>query len=222
MRLCNARIKTILMKKCLSFFAFIPIFATSQIETTTWRDHLPYGKAIDVVLAGTTVYTATPFGLFSYDPLTGSTERLNKTNKLSDTGVSCVDYDPETDLVIVGYTNGNIDLLGKSVKVNVPDIKINSLIGDKAIYGMSIQNKKAYLATGFGIVVLDLERFEIKDSYLIGENGSQLFIHDVEIFRIHCMHVPISEFEKHTLMHPFWPTFKIGLIGMDYLGIPPS
>lgn len=183
MRLCNARIKTILMKKCLSFFAFIPIFATSQIETTTWRDHLPYGKAIDVVLAGTTVYTATPFGLFSYDPLTGSTERLNKTNKLSDTGVSCVDYDPETDLVIVGYTNGNIDLLGKSVKVNVPDIKINSLIGDKAIYGMSIQNKKAYLATGFGIVVLDLERFEIKDSYLIGENGSQLFIHDVEIFQ---------------------------------------
>jgi hypothetical protein len=94
-----------------------------------------------------------------------------------------VDYDPETDLVVVGYTNGNIDLLGQNIKVNVPDIKINGLIGDKGIYGMEIFNKKAYLSTGFGIVVLDLERYEIKDSFLIGENGSQLLIHDVEIFQ---------------------------------------
>lgn len=161
----------------------LPLGSFAQIETTAWRDHLPYGKAIDVVMVNNDVYVATPYALFSYNPFSEDVERLNKTNKLSDTGVSCVEYDPETDIIVVGYSNGNLDLLGKEIKVNVPDVKISSLIGDKGIYGMEIFQKKAYLATGFGIVVLDLERFEIKDTYLIGDNGAQLTIHDIEIFQ---------------------------------------
>ena len=39
----------------------------------------------------------------------------------------------------------------------------------------------AYLACGFGIVVLDVKKEEIKDTYIIGTGGSQLKINDITI-----------------------------------------
>ena len=36
-----------------------------------------------------------------------------------------------------------------------------------------------YIATGFGIVVLDVRKQEISDTYIIGSSGSQIKINDI-------------------------------------------
>ncbi len=67
--------------------------------------------------------------------------------------------------------NANIDLVDVANNVinNVPDIKIKPIIGEKKINKILFLNKKAYLSCGFGIVVMDLVKKEIKETYIIGE-----------------------------------------------------
>ena len=38
-----------------------------------------------------------------------------------------------------------------------------------------------YVCTGFGIVVIDLIREEVKDTYIIGQNNTQLKVKDIHV-----------------------------------------
>src|SRR5690606_20670729 len=72
------------------------------------------------------------------------------------------------------------DLISKSRVVNLSDIKRKQLTTDKNINNISFIGEEAWLACGFGIVVINLKKQEIKDTYLIGENGSTLGVNDIE------------------------------------------
>ena len=77
--------------------------AMAQFSTGTWRDHLPYGNVIDVCYDEINmVYAATPYAIVSYNPATFEVERWSKVNRLSDVGISAVEYDAHSDAVIVG------------------------------------------------------------------------------------------------------------------------
>jgi hypothetical protein len=64
--------------------------------------------------------------------------------------------------------------MSESELVNISDIKRKNILGDKTIYDIYFHSGKAYLSTGFGIVVFNLNRNEVEDSYFIGTGGSNL------------------------------------------------
>ena len=80
---------------------------------------------------------------------------------------------------MVGYTNTNIDILEGNDIFNIPDIKRKQITGNKTINNILIVDDLAYLSCGFGIVVVNLEKKEIKDTYLIGENGGFRNVYDM-------------------------------------------
>lgn len=164
------------MKKIIAFSVFVCSLCSQaqSLKVGEWRDHLSYKSAYDVCQIGTKIYTSTDKALFVYNTADHSVERINTLNGLSDTGVSSIESDG--NVVIVAYENGNIDLIQGSRVFNLPDIKRASLIGNKRINHIDVVDGFAYLSCGFGIVVLDLEKQEIKDSYFIGENGGQMNI----------------------------------------------
>ncbi|MCC6599885.1 MAG: hypothetical protein IT223_04335, partial [Crocinitomicaceae bacterium] len=171
--------------KYILFFIFFSLAhcVIAQFSTGTWRDHLPYGQTIDVcVTEQGYIYCATPYSMFFYNPFESDLQRISKINRLSDVGISSIEYDQNHRSVIVGYQNGNLDILFDGYQINIPDIKISSLIGDKRIYDILPYGDKVYLSTGIGIVVLDLEKMEIKSTYIIGSGGSQVKVNDVAIF----------------------------------------
>ena len=161
------------MKKSIFFISLIFSFlARSQsLRVGEWRDHLSYTYAHDVCEVGNSMYVSTDLALFEYNTLDNSIERLNTLNRLSDMGVSSIGT--SGSLLIVAYENGNIDLIRGDTKVNLPDIKRASLIADKRINHINIDNNLAYLSCGFGIVVVDINREEVKDTFFIGEYGAQ-------------------------------------------------
>ena len=55
--------------------------------------------------------------------------------------------------------------------INIPDIKEKEILGNKTINNITFKDHYAYLSCGFGIVVLDLNRKEIYDTYYIGPDG---------------------------------------------------
>lgn len=150
------------------------------IAIDEWRDHLPYNSCISITEGDGMVYCATKYAVFSYDKNDNSLERITKINYLSDIGVSRVSYHDGLNMLVVTYSNGNIDLIENGNAVtNISDIKRKPIPGDKTINNVLFINNYAYLACGFGIVVLDLEKKEIKDTYYIGPNGSQIGIFDL-------------------------------------------
>ena len=173
--------KGLLTLICL-VFSIHTAFSQNIYSTGTWRDHLPYGKTIDVCEGEEgLIYCATPYGLFSYDQFDGDITRISKINYLSDVGLSALEYDEANKILIVGYENGNLDLIfPDNKKINLNDIKISSIIGDKKIYSILPANGYLYLATGIGVVVVDPVRLEVKETYFLGEGGSQTKINDIE------------------------------------------
>ena len=162
------------MKKTVFLSCLIyTVFSQAQtLRVGEWRDHLSYKSTQDVCEVGNSIYVSTDLALFEYNTADNSIERINSLNRLSDTGVSSIEVNE--DILIVAYDNGNIDIIRGNDTANLPDIKNASLIADKRVNHINIANNIAYLSCGFGIVVLDLDREEVKDTYFIGEYGSQL------------------------------------------------
>ena len=139
-----------------------------------WRDHLPYHSAIDVSAGDNKVFCATPYSVFSIDLSENSVSRMSRINGLHETGVSAINYNELSDKLFIGYRNSNIDIVYRNDIFNVPEIKLDNIVGDKTIYNVFSSAKYFYLSTGLGVIVIDADKYEVKDSWFIGNNGGQV------------------------------------------------
>jgi len=147
---------------------------SQQIGIGEWRDELPYYMCISVTEDESKIYAATPYALFYFDKSDNSVQRITKINGLSDIGISTINYSKEYKTVVIAYENANIDMLKNNSIINISDIKRASILGNKTINNIYFIGKYAYLSCGFGIVVLDIDKEEIHDTYYIGLSGSQV------------------------------------------------
>ena len=160
-------------------FLFFTASFSQGIAIGEWRDHLPYNNCVSITEGDGIIYCATTKAVFSYNKSDNSIERLTKVNYLSDIGVSRVSYHNALKILLVAYTNGNIDLLESSTVTNISDIKRKPIPGNKSINNILFIGNNAYLSCGFGIIVLDLAKKEIKDTYYIGTNGGHIEVFDI-------------------------------------------
>lgn len=169
------------MKRILIYLFFINHLVSlfSQIPVGSWRSHLPYTNATKVAKAGNKIYCSTKGGLFYYNTNDNSIIKLSKEEGLSDSEITALGYSENSKTLIIGYKSGNIDFLFNNVFYNLDDIKDKLTPGDKCIYSICLFNDKAYLACGFGIVVVNVPKREILETYYIGENGTQIRVNEV-------------------------------------------
>ncbi|PLX13875.1 MAG: hypothetical protein C0594_00705 [Marinilabiliales bacterium] len=160
---------------------FVVLDVSSQIPVGEWRDHLPYVHGRRVATSDSKIYCATGEAIFSFNKLDNSIEKLSKANVLTDIGVSAISYSSDYSTLIIGYTNGNLDLIDSKNNIqNIADIKRKQISASKTINNIYCSGKYAYLSMGFGIVVLDIERREIYDTYYIGEAGTYKYIYELD------------------------------------------
>lgn len=159
------------------------LYAQDGVGIGQWRTHMPYQRLIDVELLGSKVFAATEYELFSYDKDDNSLKVLNKINGLSDIGISAIRRNEIMNLLMVAYANANIDLIDENGNVyNMSDIKDKTILGNKSINDIVFNNELAYIACGFGIVVFDLKRQEVKDTYYLGPEGDAVNVTDIAFF----------------------------------------
>lgn len=144
-----------------------------------WRDHLPYNSCKAMTMDGDMIYVATDYDIFTYNLADFELRRINKLTGLSDVVISDIKFSKEDNTLVIAYKNCNVDLYKDGEVINIPDIKRKQIIGDKTIYSVYVKDGLAYLSCGFGVVVLDIDREEIKSTWFIGENGGQLRINDL-------------------------------------------
>lgn len=151
----------------------------SQPAIGEWTDYQSYAHAKNVVDAGEKIYCVTEGGLFYYNKTDNSILKMSGINGLSDVGVQRLAYSKENNLLLIAYQNANVDLLIGNEIFNLSDIKRKQMPADKTINSVLFSGNLAYLSCGFGIVVINLERKEIKDTYFIGQEGAYLNVLDL-------------------------------------------
>lgn len=161
-------------------FCCFSMSGRAQIPNGAWRDHLPYNSGLRLAEFDNRIFCLSSAGsLFSFNTIDNSINKHSKVNGLSDAGISTIGYSIVNHTFIIGYKNGNIDLVKNDSVINIPDIKRKMITGEKSVNNVFLHEHYAYLACGFGIVLCDLNRREIKDTYLFGPGGSQIFVNDI-------------------------------------------
>jgi hypothetical protein len=137
-----------------------------------WREHFNYQNTI-AVIQGDKLYCATSNNVFSIDA-TNEIERYSKVTGLNDVGVSAIGWDDFTQQLVIAYNSSNIDVLKGSIVTNIGDITRSNISGNKSIYAIYCNAGYAYLCSGLGIIVVNLQSYDIKDTWIIGSNGNQI------------------------------------------------
>jgi hypothetical protein len=130
-----------------------------------WRQHLPWQRSKYVTQSEAKVFFATEWAVVEIDKADRSPRFITRVEGLSDVGIQLIRYNKAADVLILAYTNSNLDLHypADGSTVNMPFLKQNiNIIGDKLIYDVAFEGKFAYLACGFGVLKLNLEKEEVE------------------------------------------------------------
>ena len=152
-------------KIAFSIIALLSII-TASAQSGSWKIHPVFGatptNAIDV---GDRIYYLVSNNLFCYDKETSENIMYDKSNYLNDTQISNVYYNYDKKYLVVAYSNSDIDIILENGRVkNIPDITNSLMPSMKTINHVTFSGNRIYVATAFGYVVIDDERFEIAES----------------------------------------------------------
>ncbi len=159
---------------CLLFLALPFVVFCQGKPVGYWRAHMPYNTSISVASDGKTMFVATEKAFYTYDIGSFETEGFSKVEGMSDVGMAYTGYDAATQTVVLAYTNGNIDLFKDNSFYNIPDLKQKSITGSKNINHIYTEDGLAYLSTDAGIIVINLEKREVKETYVFTSNSQTL------------------------------------------------
>ncbi|MFI5134932.1 MAG: hypothetical protein ACHQD9_03665, partial [Chitinophagales bacterium] len=173
-----------------------------------WRSEIPYRNATSVTASDNKVYCATQLSFYSVDINDHSMQPYSKVDGMSDIETSLLAYDKTQDLLVICYANSNMDILKNGQFTNISDIKRANIVGDKSIYCVYFLGNYAYIGCGFGIVVLDVTKNEIKDTYYIGPFGGSLRVNGITSDDTYLYAATASGIYRGELSDPFLADFS--------------
>lgn len=155
----------------------------SQIAVGEWTAFQSFGNATNVETFGNITYCLNDKNLYSFNSDDNSVYYYNKTNLLNDVKIASIKYADAYSTLIIVYENGNIDFLIKDDETyNIPYLKDTDKIGSKQVNDIFVKDKYAYISGDFGICILDIEKKEVKNTYIFetsiascGISGNILF-----------------------------------------------
>ena len=174
------------MKKNLLFLTFfIPLFVSfAQIPIGEFREHLSYHYFLKVTASNDNIYAATKNSLMIINKKDESLSTLSKVERLSEIGIEQIKYIKDHDLLVVAYQNANLDFIkikGDTL-YNLSDIKMKSIVGSKKINHLYVLEDTLYLSCAFGVILVDLGKKLIRDTWFTVINDEYVSVNGLEIF----------------------------------------
>ena len=169
------------MRKPLIITALILFNLISQAQTPvgTWSDHLNYNTAKSIAVGSKEVFASTGSSLMVYNREFEQLRKLSRINGLTETGISTIGWSEDNMTLVIAYLTTNIDLIGNNVIYNIPDISRKYIPGKKTINRIRTNGKYAFLACSFGIVLIDLVKNEIYDTWKPGNGTETAEVNDI-------------------------------------------
>ena len=184
------------MKKLLLLHLFIlatsNLFANKHIDTSEenwtygnmhlWRAHSAYSIIDEVAVMKEKVFALSNHSLFAVDKQSEELSYYSRLTGLNGAVISTIGYNPALNLLLVCYENGQLDVINAKDEIeNIPDLYLKQANFSKIVNNICMHENTAYLAMDFGILVLDMKKREIKDTYIIGKDASEVNIKDITV-----------------------------------------
>ncbi len=150
-----------------------------QAPVGHWTDHLVYKTSVSIAVGSENVYSSNGSSVLIYNKDLSELKKLSHVNGLTETGISSIAWSEENQTLVIAYNTTNIDLVTNNVIYNLPEVERKYIPGKKTINRIRISGKFAYLACSFGIVVLDLTKKEISDTWRPGASAGNVEVFDL-------------------------------------------
>ena len=155
---------------------------SAQGPVGSWSDHLSYFTARNIAVGTDEVFASTGSAIMVFHREYEELKRISRVQGLSETGISSLAYSADYNALVIVYTSTNLDILRDGSITNIPDIKNKYIPGNKEISRVKTSGRFAYLASSFGIVVVDLQKNEIYDTWKPGGESETVAVFDVAFF----------------------------------------
>jgi hypothetical protein len=155
------------------------VYSQAQVAVGRWKTYFNYTAGCDADRIDNNLYYASQSSVVNINLIDKSIRHIGKVEGLSDVGIQCLRANQTTKTVIICYRNSNIDLYQNGTVSNIPDLYNKQITGDKTIYTIIAHDKYAYLACGFGILVLDLKKKSVVDTWFFRQNNQNYSVKDL-------------------------------------------
>jgi len=166
------------MNKRITIIGFllltISLSICAQVAMGKWRTHFAYNNVSKIAQSDNKIYAISEGALFSVDKQDGGMEFYSKLSGLNGSNISQIKFDTANKSLLIIYSNGNIDILSASGVTNIPDLYNKQMSSSKDVNHIQFYQSKAYLSCNFGIVVLNMDKKEVADTYIIGPNATEI------------------------------------------------
>lgn len=162
------------MRKTYIYILLLVAFfqTTLYAQDWKWKSYLAYYNTTLVAEANNNVFAVADGSLYSYNKEDQSVQTYSKLNGLSDVSITQLGYNADVNTLLIVYDNGNIDLWGEDGIYNLPFLKNSTVVQDKTVNAITFDGEYAYLASQFGIMVINMQKKEVADTYRIGNVSS--------------------------------------------------
>ena len=154
----------------LSFIISLVLPVIAQMGS--WRAYMSYYEPQQIVKAGShDLFVRASNSLYQYNLNDHSITTFDKVHQLNDTYVQLIAWNTKAARLLIVYDNSNMDftdLNGNVVNLSGLYNKLTTL--NKTINSIYMYDAYAYLATGFGVVKVNMQRAEISESYILNQN----------------------------------------------------
>ncbi len=132
-----------------------------------WTAHTSMRAAQQVVRMGQMLWVGTTGGLYQYSLESGEIRRFTPVEGLHGVDIRVITADPARGSIWIGYVDGALDRVDVSEGTvrTFLDIARARQFTNRAIYRLQVYGDTLFVNTGFGVVVFDLVREEVRDSY---------------------------------------------------------
>jgi len=167
------------MRKLLLSLILLPCLIFGQSRIGEWKAHVSFTPVIKIAETPKSIVAATANGLLFAGKEGQQITTTTKANGLSDYGISSISYATGPNILLVGYQNGNVDLLQKGGIVNFPDLTRKAGLSNKTIHRIICEGNYAWLCCAFGIVKVDLLKVEVAETWYLGAQNDLKEVNDL-------------------------------------------
>jgi hypothetical protein len=144
-----------------------------NIALGEWRIHASYNRINSVSIGNSNAYAASSNGIVVLNKNENNFLTLDKLNAITKSGISTIAFHDQTNQLIIAYRDGTFDVVRDDHTRNFDPSQNTVLTGPKNIHDITFNNSLAYLSTDYGVLIFDLNRSEIKETWRdLGPAGS--------------------------------------------------
>ncbi len=146
----------------------------SNIPLGTWRTHLPTTSATTLSSSNGKLYAASINSSFTYDILDNHLAPLSKIDGLTQSDITVIRFSDSGQYGLIGYSNGNIDIINNGVISNFDVIFRSSIAESKKVNNFSIYGNLVFVCCDYGVSLINLTRNEVSESWINLTAGGQV------------------------------------------------